>query len=649
MSIQQNYGEPVNTESANITEEQLKQFKQLFPQVFSEGDKINWEKMREALGDIVDDKPERYSFSWAGKKDAIRLLQTPTRATLQPCPDESEKFDKTKNFFIEGDNLEVLKLLYKSYFGRVKMIYIDPPYNKEKDFIYPDNFADPLETYLRVSGQKDEEGNLLTSNINRNGRIHSNWLSMMYPRLFVARQLLKDDGVLFVSIDDKEVHNLRLLLNEIFGEENCVGVLVWEKKKKGSFLANSLTNIKEYVLVYSKNSSVFKGLIGEIKTEKETYPCVNPSNKREKRTIKAGISSKYRKKNYFLPKGSKISAGTMDMILHSDLVIKNGKLDKDFIIEGNWRYTQRLLDEYAEKNELYLTEDLYLRRIVVEPRYKTLKDLLPRIGTSGKVNNFNLNNLFLDGWGSNEDGNEEIIEIFGNKATYDYSKPSKLIKKLTASIRDKDFIVLDFFAGSSTTAQSILNLNREDGGRRQFIMVQLPELCEEGSEPFKAGFKTISDIGKERLRRVISKMKGDQKDGEDLGFKVFKLAESNFEAWKGVKENKPEEYIQQMGWFVDPLKPGWKEENVIYEVAIKEGYGLNIDSERVENVTDNTVYKVADADKDQFFYVCLDKAITLEALHPLALTRDHLFICRDVALNDETAANLALQCRLKTI
>lgn len=224
--------ESVETASPNILVEQTEQLKLVFPQVFSEG-KIDFKKLRAALGDLVDTQPERYSFTWAGKRNATLLLQTPSYATLTPSEDESVNFEDTQNLFIEGDNLEVLKLLYKSYSGRVKMIYIDPPYNTGGDFVYPDNYADPLETYLEVTGQKDAAGNLLTSNPETSGRYHSAWLSMMYPRLYIARQLLRDDGVIFVSIDDHEIHNLRLLMNEIFGEENFIGMFVWQSKKGG--------------------------------------------------------------------------------------------------------------------------------------------------------------------------------------------------------------------------------------------------------------------------------------------------------------------------------------------------------------------------------------------------------------------------------
>ncbi|MBL7183418.1 MAG: site-specific DNA-methyltransferase [Anaerolineae bacterium] len=241
-----NYGEPIQKETANITEEQHARLKELFPQAFTEG-RVDWDRLRAALGDLVDDSPERYTFTWAGKRDAIRLLQTPTCATLVPCREESVNFDTTPHLFIEGDNLEVLKLLYKPYFGRVKMIYIGPPYNTGKEFIYPDNYADPLATYLQLTGQQDAAGNLLTSNPETSGRYHSAWLSMMYPRLFLARQLLREDGVIFVSIDDHEVHNLRLLMNEVFGEENFVSTIIWEKKYAPQNDARWLSDNHDYI------------------------------------------------------------------------------------------------------------------------------------------------------------------------------------------------------------------------------------------------------------------------------------------------------------------------------------------------------------------------------------------------------------------
>jgi len=582
----------MNGKSLNITEEKLQKLKEIFPEAFTEN-KIDWKKLKSTFGDEINFSDERYVLNWAGKSDAFRAIQTQTTSTLIPDKDESVNFGETGNIFIEGENLKVLKVLQKAYYGKIKMIYIDPPYNTGNDFIYNDKFAEKKNEYLLRSGEKDEEGlltneNLYRKNSKESGHYHSNWLTMMYPRLFLARNLLRDDGVIFISIDDNEVHNLRMIMNEIFGEENFVGILVWEKKRKGSFLAGSLTNIKEYILVYSKNDSVFNGLIGEIKNDKETYPCINPSNKREKRIIKSGIISNYKEKNFVLTKGSKITSGSMDMILHSDLIIKNGKVKQDFIIEGNWRYNQKSIDEYISKNELYLTEELYLRRIVTETRYKTLKDILPRIGTSGEVDNFHINNLFFDGWGTNEDGNIEITELLGHKGIYDYSKPSKLIKKFIASVRDENCIILDFFSGSSTTAHAVLDLNKKVSGNRKFIMVQLHEKTDEKSEAHKAGFDTIAEIGKERIRRVIKKIEHEQKEKlnfeenkQDLGFKVFKLQESNFKIWRGDKFKTNEELEKQLHAFVNPVKEESTEENMLYELLLKSGIDMNCKIEKI--------------------------------------------------------------------
>ena len=324
-------------ESMNITEENLKAMQQLFPEAFEEG-KIDFDVLRQLLGDFVDDEQERYSFKWNGKGKALRLSQTPSMGTLRPCKEESKDWDNTENLYIEGDNLEVLKLLQKSYYGKVKMIYIDPPYNTGGDFVYKDNFHDNIQNYKEVTGQVDGEGNKIDTNTESNGRFHTDWLNMMYPRLRLARNLLTDDGVIFISIDDNEQENLKRLCDEIFGADNFIAQLVWEKKKKGSFLSNDITNVKEYVLVYVKNKTSFSGLIGEITSAVETYPCINAVNKRELRKIPAGISSKYKEKDFFMAKGTEISDTTMSIVLHSDLVIKDGVLEKELILEGNWRY-----------------------------------------------------------------------------------------------------------------------------------------------------------------------------------------------------------------------------------------------------------------------------------------------------------------------
>ena len=456
---------------------------------------INFELLKQMLSPDVVDGDEAYEFTWVGKKAAIVEANKPIRKTLRPCMAESKDWDTTENLYIEGDNLEVLKLLQESYLGKVKMIYIDPPYNTGNDFIYADDFMRSQEEENEQMGMYDEDENRLFRNTDTNGRFHSDWCSMIYSRLMLARNLLTDDGVIFISIDDNEQENLKKICDEVFGGQNFVAQLVWEKKKKGSFLSNSITNVKEYILIYCKNILTFDGLIGEINSDTETYPCINAVNKRELRTIPAGIESKYKEQDFFMPKGSEISDTTMSIVLHTDLVIKAGRLAQELVLEGNWRYSQEAMRQYAEKGELYITRDLYLRRIVNDTRYKTLKDLLPRVGEKSDLSHkasIELDNLNSSGWGSNEDADEELRLIFGVQKLLDYPKPVRLIEKVLASYRKTtEDIILDFFSGSATTAHAVMQLNAEDCGHRKFIMVQLPEKCDEASEACKAGYKTI--------------------------------------------------------------------------------------------------------------------------------------------------------------
>ena len=594
-------------ESMNITEENLKAMQQLFPEAFEEG-KIDFDVLRQLLGDFVDDEQERYSFKWNGKGKALRLSQTPSMGTLRPCKEESKNWDNTENLYIEGDNLEVLKLLQKSYYGKVKMIYIDPPYNTGGDFVYKDNFHDNIQNYKEITGQVDGEGNKIDTNTESNGRFHTDWLNMMYPRLRLARNLLTDDGVIFISIDDNEQENLKRLCDEIFGADNFIAQLVWEKKKKGSFLSNDITNVKEYVLVYVKNKTSFSGLIGEITSAVETYPCINAVNKRELRKIPAGISSKYKEKDFFMAKGTEISDTTMSIVLHSDLVIKDGVLDKELILEGNWRYSQNAMEEYAEENKLYITRDLYLRRIVDEVRNKTLKDLLPRVGSDNDVSykdDINIMNLNTSGWGSNEDADEELRLLFGVQKLLEYPKPSRLIAKLLVSYRNtSDDIFLDFFSGSATTAHAVMNLNAEDGGHRKFIMVQLPEPTDKKSEAYKAGYKNICEIGKERIRRAGDKIKaeaGDKAADLDIGFKVFKLDSSNLQKWNP----QPDDLVMTLQQATDNFLPDRTEQDVLYEIMLKMGLELTCQIEE-EQAAGETVYIIGGG----ALMICLGRNIT---------------------------------------
>ena len=635
-------------QTANKADENYRKLAELFPNAVTETIDENGEVVRaidkdvlmqEIAVKVVDGREERYQFTWPDKKKSILLANAPISKTLRPCREESVDFDNTENLYIEGDNLEVLKLLQETYLGKIKMIYIDPPYNTGNDFVYEDDFAQSTEEYLAGSGQFDEDGNRMVQNTESNGRFHTDWLNMIYPRLRLAKDLLTDDGVIFISIDDNEQENLKKCCDEVFGAQNFVSQLTWEKKKKGSFLSNAITNIKEYVFVYCKSMPKFEGLIGEINSDAETYPCINASNKRELRTIPAGIESKYKEKNYFMPKGSEISDTTMSIVLHSDLVIKNGILSQELIVEGNWRYSQPAMKEYAEKKELYLTRDLYLRRIVTEARYKTLKDLLPRIGedqSSTHKQKIDLNNLFATGWGSNEDADEELRLIFGIQKLMDYPKPVRLIQKLLASYRNThDCYVLDFFSGSATTAHAVMQLNAEDGGHRKFIMVQLPEETDEKSEAYKAGYKNICEIGKERIRRAGAKIKeeaGLAAQGLDIGFRVLKCDTSNM---KEVYYN-PSEYVPDMfDSLTDNIKEDRTPEDLLFQVMLDLGVLL---SSKIKETTiaGKKVFNV----EGNYLIACFDDNVTDEVITAIAKQEPYYFVMRDSSMaNDSVATN----------
>ena len=479
--------EKVEQSTPSALDERLENLKKLFPEFFTEG-KIDISKIQELLAETAEDGAERYRFTWAGKRDAIQLLQTPTRATLTPCREESVDFDTTSNIFIEGDNLEVLKLLYKPYFGEVKAIYIDPPYNTGGDFVYSDNYKDPLSTYLQLTGQKDEEGNLLTTSTETSGRYHSNWISMMYPRLFLARQLLKDDGIIFVSIDDHEVYNLRMLMNEIFGEENMLQQIVWQRHAGGGNDSKYFAIDHEYILAYAKNEESIDKLrlslndeqSAEYTGEDEWFSTLGP----------------YKVKTFLRMRPTDPRPGLQYKI----------ELPDGTKIFDEWKWEEPRFLEAKKQNKIDFKKDKNKKWTVQYKQYLNASKRVPR--------------SLLTKVERNSQGKVQLRRILGENEVLNNPKPVGLIKHLLEFSTDADSLVVDFFAGSGTTAQAVLELNREDDGNRRFVMVQLPEPTPEDSIAKNAGYDTIADIGKERVRRVLANM---QEDNEVLPFIQTKI------------------------------------------------------------------------------------------------------------------------------
>lgn len=576
-------------DGASLTPEQekLNALKQVLPEVFAEG-KVDWEKLKATLGEDINFSNERYVLNWAGKSEAFKVLQAPTTKTLIPAKDESVNFDETEHIFIEGENLEVLKVLQKSYFGKVKMIYIDPPYNTGNDsFIYPDKFSETKADYEKRVGDKDEEGymtkdGMFKKNSKENGQYHSNWHNMMYPRLFLAKNLLKQDGVIFISIDDNEVHNLRLLMNEVFGEENFVGQLIWKSRQnKDNRNITGLSIDHEYVLCYSKTNGirVLKG------AERKIEQYKNPDNDERGPWVSGNMVG-------LLPEDQRPNC-------HYDLINPETGINYGKPKMG-WRYDKNSMNKLIKDNRILWPDSKDgrpRRKVFLSEVSNELPNYTSIIGEKIYTRN----------------GTKEIDKLFGQKF-FDFPKPSKLISELIeqgCQESETEEIVLDFFSGSGTTAHAVMALNSEDGGSRKCISVQLPEKCDEKSEAFKAGYKTIADIAKERIRRAGKKIKDDlglmisELDSkikkleselpteetkaeiqnlksqiinlqlQDLGFKVLKLSDSNFKQWQQITGKDKQALEEQMKLFVDPVAKNATTENMVYELLLKSGKDLN--------------------------------------------------------------------------
>lgn len=648
--MKMNNHKKVNLTSSDLTEEKLTELRRVLPEAFSE-DKIDWNKLRAVLGDKIDERIEKFSFSWAGKSGAIQNVLIPSKATLRPTKDESIKFDTSENLFVEGDNLEVLKLLQKAYFEQVKMIYIDPPYNTGGDFVYHDNFASPVKSYLQQTGQVDAEGNNLQTNRETNGRYHSDWLSMMYPRLKLAWSLLRDDGVIFVSIDDNEVHNLRQIMNEVFGEENFVAQLVWAAGRKNDSKLISVSH--EYILCYLKSSSYFK-------EHDITW-----------RQRKKGVDDIYRvyqqlKKKY-VGDYSKIEAGLKDWFAglpntdpakahsHYSHVDARGVYFPDNISwPGGGGPKYEVLHPKTKKpcavpsRGWMFGDPKKMQEIIADSRVHFGEDetSVPCIKSYLTDREFQVpySVFYQDGRAATK----RLRTLLGGDY-FEHPKDELVIKDFVEFSTGKEDIVMDFFVGSGTTAHSVMLQNAEDKGARKWVCVQLPEKTDEKSEAYKAGYKTITDLAKERIRRVLKQI------GSPDGFKVFKLGQSNyaenqfeFDPAKSEEENKKafEKYLanaKQSALFDEPSAL-----DVVYENIIKEGLSLNAKITE-QSIGKNGVYFVDDGKRQ--LMVCLDKKIDEKTVSELTggNYKDKTFICLDNALDDSGKANLGLNVELKTI
>ena len=609
----------MNGNSLDISTENRARLKALFPSVFTETvndtgelvESVDFEKLKAEMGtftDLFESRRERYGMDWPGKKDALQLIQTPSYATLKPCREESVNFDTTENLFIEGDNLEVLKLLQKSYYGKVKMIDIDPPYNTGKEFIYPDNYSESLDTYLEYAGLIDGEGKKFSTNTANEGRFHTKWLNMMYPRLYLARNLLRDDGVIFIHIDDNEVSNLRKVCDEIFGEENFVATYLWKKKGTTTNVEGAkVSSLTEYIICYKKSEN--DGLNYRV-VEKETrnYPFNDAEGRYRSTVIEKKNAGAYERKT-----------------MQFEIVGQKPREGK------RWQIGEDLARKLEKKNRFYIDDGIVKLKIY---------DFEDKDTTSAYPN------LLFEN-GSTDSAASQLNDLFGVQELFDNPKPTELLNSLITycDSENKDSIILDFFAGSCTTAHAVLDQNKQDGGNRKFIMVQLPEPCDEDSEAFKAGYKTIADIGKERIRRVIKKIQEESKgqldfqgSKMDLGFKVFKLDQSNFKIWDGaVDETADGKKIEkQLELQIEHINPKATEDDILYELLLKSGYTLTT---KVESLllAGKKVYSIENGD----LLICLEKKLTKEVITEMARKEPARVICLDTGFsgNDQLKTN----------
>jgi|CZCB01.1.fsa_nt_gi adenine-specific DNA-methyltransferase len=631
--------------SVDKVDENMKKIAELFPNTLTEVIKgyredgtpiiehaIDFDVLRQELSDVIVEGPEeRYQFTWPDKKESILLANAPIAKTLRPFREESVDFDTTENLYIEGDNLDALKLLQETYLGKVKMIYIDPPYNTGNDFVYKDDFAQSTDEYLANSGQFDENGNRLVPNLESNGRFHTDWLNMMYPRLKLAKDLLSDDGVIFISIDDNEIYNLTKVCNEIFGAKNYAGTIIVKSNPRGSQSAKTLAELHEYLLIYTRNIDR-AAIIGHALSDKmlSEYKFSEDGNKYRLLGLRqrGGFWRRSERPNLYYPlyiNPKDLSVSIEKTTSHTEEIFPVQPSTNE---DGTWRWSKEKVK--SEHNLLIAKEitrngqktwDIYQKDFLSMDK-KTLKRTKAKSIWDEKEVNY-------------QNGTVELKELLTN-SVFDYAKPVYLIKRALEMIaNDNGEIFLDFFSGSATTAHAVMQLNAEDGGNRKFIMVQLPEPCDEKSEAYKAGYKTIAEIGKERIRRAGKKILEEHPEAADkldIGFRVLKVDSSNMQD----VYYRPDEYTQDLlALLTDNIKPDRTPEDLLFQVMLDLGVLL---SSKIEEIVigGKKVFSVADG----FLMACFDRDVTDEVVRKIAKRQPYYAVFRDSGIaNDSVATN----------
>lgn len=627
----------LNGESRNITQDNIDKLKQIFPEVFNEN-KIDFDKLQAVLGENIDTEDEKYRFTWNGKMNALRLSQTPSTGTLRPCKADSVEWDTTQNLYIEGDNLEVLKLLQNSYLNKIKMIYIDPPYNTGKDFVYTDDTKDNINNYKKITKQVDVEGNIISTNSETSGRYHTNWLNLMYPRLRLSRNLLSDDGIIFISIDDNEVNNLQRICNEIFGEENFISLLTVENNPKGRKNSDYIAVSNEFCIVYAKNKSLSKFIENIPKNIKdlamdENGQYVHNSGKRVlvgENNFNAIVSDFKSDKHYSVY----FNKEKNDIILKQETTIE--EVDTSLLNTGYKRYISYFGNKFTENTYtktkfINLFQDMALDfkdNKIYEKNFSTTKRLKSCIVNekykaviNGEESDFEIDVKTTS-------AGTYLKELFNvNDNIFSAPKNIGLIKLFLTLLDDKNFVVLDFFSGSATTADAVIRQNLIDNGTRKFICVQLQEDLEEslkisnglGKTTIKNAIKylkninkpiLLTEIGKKRIKLAGEKVQENNPTlNIDTGFKVFKLDSSNIKKWNPDTKDLEKSLFDQVNNFVD----GRTEEDVLYEIILKCGLDLTVPVEEL-NIQGKKVYSVGMG----ALIVCLDNDITLEVANEIA-------------------------------